>query len=113
MNRENLGPFGFSNRFSDVICRSAAALLFNLAELAEPAEMVFALERGEWKALAEKLSYDVIFHLTGGSGISAVEAVGADADVYNLNGVRMGKASELESLPKGVYIINQKKIMKR
>ena len=75
--------------------------------------MVFALERGEWKALAEKLSYDVIFHLTGGSGISAVEAVGADADVYNLNGVRMGKASELESLPKGVYIINQKKIMKR
>ena len=39
--RSNLGPFGFSNRFSDVISRSAAALLFDLAEFAEPAEMAF------------------------------------------------------------------------
>ena len=32
-------------------------------------------------------------------------------EVYNLNGVFMGKASDLKNLPKGVYIINKKKVV--
>ena len=36
-----------------------------------------------------------------------------DADVYNMQGVRLGKASELEALPKGIYIINKKKVINK
>ena len=45
--------------------------------------------------------------------IFATDAEAADVDVYNMNGVLMGKASELKMLPKGVYIINKKKIINR
>ncbi len=36
-----------------------------------------------------------------------------EADVFNMQGIRMGKAVQLKSLPKGVYIINNKKIVNR
>ena len=45
--------------------------------------------------------------------IFATDAEAADVDVYNMNGVLMGKASELKMLPKGVYIINKKKVINR
>lgn len=55
-----------------------------------------------------------IYYLTGGTDhIFATDAEAADADVYNMNGVLMGKASGLKMLPKGVYIINKKKIINR
>lgn len=74
--------------------------------------VVNALERGEKKQL-NGLNSDTIFKITGGSGIAAVEVDEEDADVYNLNGVRVGKASELKTLPKGIYIIHgQKRVVK-
>ena len=74
--------------------------------------IVYALERGENKKL-NGLNSDTIFKITGGSGIAPVELDEEDADVYNLNGVRVGKSSELKSLPKGIYIIRgQKRVVK-
>ncbi len=74
--------------------------------------VVNALERGEKKQL-NGLNSDTIFKITGGSGIAAVEVDEEDADVYNLNGVRVGKASELKTLPKGIYILHgQKRVVK-
>ena len=74
--------------------------------------VVNALERGEKKQL-NGLNSDTIFNITGGSGIAPVELDEEDADVYNLNGVRVGKSSELKSLPKGIYIIHgQKRVVK-
>lgn len=74
--------------------------------------IVYAKERGEGKKL-NGLNSDNIFKITGGTGIAAVEVDEEDADVYNLNGVRVGKASELKTLPKGIYIIHgQKRVVK-
>ena len=74
--------------------------------------IVYAKERGEGKKL-NGLNSDNIFKITGGTGIAAVEVDDDDADVYNLNGVRVGKASELKTLPKGIYIIHgQKRVVK-
>lgn len=47
------------------------------------------------------------------SGIDAIRRDAPDADVYDMRGVRLGKASELESLPKGIYIINKKKVVNK
>lgn len=61
-----------------------------------------------------RISYAYIYHISEeASGIAALKADAPDADVYNLQGVRIGKASELQSLPKGVYIINRKKVLNR
>lgn len=74
--------------------------------------IVYANERGESKKL-NGLTSDTIFKIAGGTGIEAVEADEEDADVYNLNGVRVGKASELKTLPKGIYILHgQKRVVK-
>lgn len=74
--------------------------------------IVYAKERGEGKKL-NGLNSDNIFKITGGTGIAAVEVDDDDADVYNLNGVRVGKASELKTLPKGIYILHgQKRVVK-
>ena len=35
-----------------------------------------------------------------------------DAPVYDLNGRRIGTADAMDALPKGVYIVNGKKVMK-
>jgi hypothetical protein len=74
--------------------------------------IVYANERGESKKL-NGLTSDTVFKIAGGTGIGAVEAADEDADVYNLNGVRVGKSSELKSLPKGIYILHgQKRVVK-
>ena len=74
--------------------------------------IVYAKERGESKKL-NGLTSDTVFKIAGGTGIGAVEADDEDADVYNLNGVRVGKASELKTLPKGIYILHgQKRVVK-
>lgn len=58
-------------------------------------------------------SYSVVYHTGDASGLRAIAIDAEDADVYNMNGVRVGKASELKSMPKGVYIINKKKVLNR
>lgn len=57
--------------------------------------------------------YSVVFHTGDATGLRAIAIDAEDADVYNMNGVRVGKASELKSMPKGVYIINKKKVLNR
>ena len=57
-------------------------------------------------------SYDVIYLLTGDTAIQSLELDTDDADVYDMRGVRLGKASDLKNLPKGIYIINKKKVIK-
>ncbi len=57
--------------------------------------------------------YSVVFHTGDATGLRAIAIDAEDADVYNMNGVRVGKASELKSMSKGVYIINKKKVLNR
>ncbi|SHL04155.1 C10 family peptidase [Xylanibacter ruminicola] len=56
--------------------------------------------------------YSAIYHLVEGTAIQSIKQdVPADADVYDMRGVRVGKASQLKSLPKGIYIINKQKVI--
>ncbi len=48
----------------------------------------------------------------GGSAVSAI-TVGNDADIYNMQGVKVGKQSQLNTLTPGIYIINGKKAIVR
>lgn len=57
--------------------------------------------------------YKYVYIMTESTGLESLKADASDADVYNMQGVLMGKASELESLPKGVYIINKKKVINK
>ena len=78
-----------------------------------------AHERGEWIAISLDnegyLPNEHIFLIKGGSGtgIEAVTLSDPDADVYNLQGVKVGNASDMERLPRGVYIVNKKKVLKK
>ena len=51
--------------------------------------------------------------MTAGTGVDILKVDSVDPNVYNMQGVLLGKASELKTLPKGVYIINKKKIINR
>lgn len=57
--------------------------------------------------------YKYIYLMTESTGLESLKADEPDADVYNMQGVRLGKASELEALPKGIYIINKKKVINK
>lgn len=57
--------------------------------------------------------YRHLFHMVDDTAIEAIQADAPDADVYDMRGVRVGKASELRNLPKGVYIINKKKVLNK
>ena len=45
-----------------------------------------------------------------GAELIGVDGVAGNADVYNLQGQRVGKASDIKSLEKGIYIVNGKKV---
>ena len=57
--------------------------------------------------------YKYTYQMTESTGIDTLKLDAPDAEVYNMRGVRMGKASELKSLPKGIYIINNKKVINK
>lgn len=79
------------------------------------------LFQGKWKGYSDKevqygsaqFRYD--YTVGGGSGVcDVVEAPATDFTVYNLQGVRVAKAVSAEAvnaLPKGLYIVNGKKMM--
>lgn len=46
------------------------------------------------------------------TGVVSIEAVNGENEVYNLNGVKV-QASDVNSLPAGIYIINGKKVVKK
>ena len=60
------------------------------------------------------ISYSQMTIVTGVelSGISDIQAtITTDDSVYNLAGQRIGTAKQLQSLPKGIYIVNGKKVI--
>lgn len=59
----------------------------------------------------KSITYDQFYLMTESSGLQAVKLDRPDADVYDMRGVRQGKASDIKSLPKGIYIINKKKVI--
>ena len=60
---------------------------------------------------------DDIEIVTGVKGVKNVEAIDRTGKVmdgvYTLTGQKVGTAADFESLPKGLYIVNGKKVMKR
>ena len=77
--------------------------------------VIYAYERGESKALNlinDKLDNSSIFYMIGSeSGIDSISVDGNNEGVYTLHGVKIGKYSELKNLPKGIYIVNNQKIL--
>ena len=76
--------------------------------------MVEMYENNGWKDVNfvnGGIPQSAIFMLVDATGIQSIQSNAPDAEVYSLNGVRLGKASELKNLPKGVYIINKKKVV--
>jgi hypothetical protein len=57
--------------------------------------------------------FKYVYQMTAGTGVDILKVDSVDPNVYNMQGVLLGKASELKTLPKGVYIINKKKIINR
>ena len=57
-------------------------------------------------------TYNYLYLLLTDTAIRDVVRDVPDADVYDLHGVRIGKASDLKNLPKGLYIINKKKVIR-
>ena len=51
--------------------------------------------------------------ILGDTGIRDIQLEQADIEVYNMQGVRKGKAADIKSLPKGIYIINKKKVINK
>ena len=81
--------------------------------------LVYMEEKGEWKWVnsydkdgKSYISSESIFYLTSDTGLNSVLQDDPDADVYDMRGVRIGKASELNNLPKGLYIIKGKKVLR-
>lgn len=80
--------------------------------------IIVAIERGEKiKVSLDSEGYIPAGHcfiLTGGgTGIDGVIIDNPDADVYNLQGVKVGKVSDMERMPHGVYIVNKKKVLNK
>lgn len=46
------------------------------------------------------------------TGISNIKTKVADDAVYNLHGVKVGRSDQMETLPRGIYIIGGKKVVK-
>ena len=71
-------------------------------------------ENTDWKLVNlvnDEIPKSITYILVDATGIQSIQSDAPDAEVYNLNGVFMGKASDLKSLPKGLYIINKKKVV--
>jgi hypothetical protein len=58
-----------------------------------------------------RVDTDQFYLMTESSGLQSIKLDQADAEVYDIRGVRQGKASDIKSLPKGIYIINKKKVI--
>ena len=59
------------------------------------------------------IKYIYIFTMLEDTAIQDIKLDAPDADVYDMHGVRLGKAADLKTLPKGIYIINKKKVVNK
>ena len=77
---------------------------------------VMMLNKGEYEWVNGENGYltsTCVYKLTSETGIQNIQLETPDANVYDMRGVKLGKASELNSLPKGIYIINKKKVINK
>lgn len=58
-----------------------------------------------------RISYNQFYLMTESSGLQSVKLDQPDTEVFDMRGARQGKASDIKSLPKGIYIINKKKVI--
>ena len=104
-------------RSADIPVGATAEVPFEFYDLKTDVEYALVIEMYEKKDWKEVnlvnggIPASAIFTLVDATGIQSIQSDAPDAEVYNLNGVFMGKASDLKSLPKGLYIINKKKIV--
>jgi arabinoxylan arabinofuranohydrolase len=70
---------------------------------------------GFWSYGGNPISISRIYLLKNSTGVNAISAVDKNVDVYNLAGVRVRSnvsySDSVEGLPKGIYIINNKKVI--
>lgn len=82
--------------------------------------LVTALDGKEEKALNYEFAdegyiryyYNIIYLATTDTAIRDIKVDADDADVYDMRGVRLGKVADLKNLPKGIYVINKKKVIR-
>ena len=104
-------------RSADIPVGATAEVPFEFYDLKTDVEYALVIEMYEKKDWKEVnlvnggIPASAIFTLVDATGIQSIQSDAPDAEVYNLNGVFMGKASDLKSLPKGLYIINKKKVV--
>lgn len=104
-------------RSADIPVGATAEVPFEFYDLKTDVEYALVIEMYEKKDWKEVnlvnggIPASAIFILVDATGIQSIQSDAPDAEVYNLNGVFMGKASDLKSLPKGLYIINKKKVV--
>ena len=104
-------------RSAEIPVGETAELPFEFYDLktnVEYALLVEMFENTDWKLVNlvnDEIPKSITYILVDATGIQSIQSDAPDAEVYNLNGVFMGKASDLKSLPKGLYIINKKKVV--
>jgi hypothetical protein len=104
-------------RSADIPVGETAEVPFEFYDLKTDVEYALLIEMYEntdWKdvnLVNGSIPPSAIYILVDATGIQSIQSDAPDAEVYNLNGVFMGKASDLKSLPKGLYIINKKKVV--
>lgn len=54
-----------------------------------------------------------VYYLVSDTGINTVQQELPDADVFDLHGVRLGRTADLKHLPRGIYIVNKKKVINK
>ena len=85
--------------------------------LARPTEVYLALNALQIGILKETLQLeDTHFIPLSSQTLTALRTISASGanvstDIYDLNGRKVGTASQLHSLPKGIYVINREKVM--
>jgi uncharacterized protein YegP (UPF0339 family) len=104
-------------RSADIPVGATAEVPFEFYDLKTDVEYALVIEMYEKKDWKEVnlvnggIPASAIFTLVDATGIQSIQSDAPDAEVYNLNGVFMDNASDLKSLPKGLYIINKKKVV--
>ena len=82
-----------------------------------PTEIYLALDYHKIQMLKEALQLeDIDFIPLTTNKLTAIRSLSgsnrsASTDIYDLNGRKVGTASQLHSLPKGIYVINREKVM--
>lgn len=119
-DNKSFSPQKYQTSATQIEADETVGIEFSFSDLAIDhyyAIVVYAIERGENKALNlvdDKLNNSQIFFLTdNSSGIGETIIDKENAVVYDLHGNKIGIYSDMKSFPKGIYIINHRKVYNR